>query len=122
VRGVLGRRGDRDDRVAHVAHPIRAQGVLVLGHRQDAEGLGHRFAGEEAQHPGHLSSLRQVAAADARVRPRRAHQLHVRHARKDQVVGEERSAGHFGPAVDASEGLANIAVAALGRRRRWRIG
>ncbi len=122
VGRVLGDRRHRHDRVADEAHPVGAERVLVLGDRQDAEGLGHRLAGEEAEHPGDLPGAAQIDAADAGVRHGRAHQLHVRHAREDQVVGEQRPAGHLGAAVDAPERLPDVARPALGGRRGGPLG
>ena len=81
--------------------------MLVLGDRQDAERVGHRLAGEEAETPGTRGSLRGVDADDPRVRHRRAHQAHVAHAREAEVIGEAGDAGHLGAPVDPAEGLAD---------------
>jgi hypothetical protein len=107
VGGVFGNRGHRGHRIAHHPDLAHAEGVLVLGDRQDAEGVGHRVAGEEAEEARYPPRLGGVDGNDAGVRHGGAHQPHVAEAREAQVVGEAGDAGHLGAAVDAPEGLAD---------------
>ncbi len=112
--GVFGHRGDRRHRVAHHSNLVGAEGMLVLGDRQDAEGVGHRCAGQEAEHAGHPRRLGGVDSGDAGVRHGRAHQLEVAEAREGEVVGEAGDPGDLGPAVDAAKRLADPLPLPLG--------
>ena len=111
--GVLGRRRHRHHRVADEADALGAEGVLVLRHRQDAEGDGEVFAGEEAEHSRHLLRGREVDAREPRVRHGRAHQAQKAHAGEEEVVGEFGDAGHLSPPVHATERLADEGGLAL---------
>ena len=62
------------------------------------------------------------------MRHRRAHEPHVHHARRQEVVGEQGLAGDLGHAVDATEGLADklqvlgLADGALAAEEVWLFG
>jgi hypothetical protein len=96
---VLVHGGDGGDGVAHEAHAVDAQRVLVLRHGQDAEGHGHGLAGEHGVDAGHRRRGARVDAHDARVRDVAAQQLGEQHARQHEVVGESRGAGGLRQAV-----------------------
>ncbi len=106
-RGLLVAGDHRGDRVAHVAHALRRERVLVLRHRQDPEGDRKILAGEHEVHARACLRARHVDRFDRRVRMRRAQQLAMQHARQHHVVGEAREARHLGAAVHAAARLAD---------------
>jgi hypothetical protein len=87
---------DRDDRLAHVAHPSHREGIVLdVGARLDRE-LEERVgqdrnlvAGERAVDTAQLERLRDVDRHDLRVRVRRADEVHVAHAVTLDVVEED---------------------------------
>ncbi len=106
-RGLLVAGDHRGDRVAHVAHALGGERVLVLRHRQNPEGDGEILAGEHEVHARARLRARHVDRFDRRMRMRRAQQLAMQHARQHHVVGEARQARHLGAAVHAAPRLAD---------------
>ncbi len=82
--------GGRDGRhgIAHEAHGVRAQRMLVLAHGQDPERDGQVLAGEHGLHAGQRAGFGRVDAGDLGVGVRAAQQLAEEHPRQGEVVGE----------------------------------
>ena len=110
LRGSLGcllvHRRHRGDRVAHHADLGAAEGLLVLGHGEDAElHRGQVGPRDDRVHPRHLPGPRGIDARDEGVRAGAAEELGEGHAREHEVVGVFRVAGDLGPGVDLGQRL-----------------
>ncbi len=99
--------GGRDggQRVAHEAHLVERQGVLVLAHRKDAERDREILPRQHGFHALHLRGPGRVDREDARVRVGAPEQLGEEHPRQEQIVGEPRHARDFRGRVHLAVGL-----------------
>ena len=98
-RDLLAHGGDAGDGIAHESGLVQGQGVLVLAHREDAEGDRQVLAGQDGLYAGERQCPGRVDANDARVRMRAPQQFGVEHPRQEQVVGEPGRAGDLGGGV-----------------------
>ena len=99
----------RGDWVADEPDPVNAEGMLVLGHGQDAEGRRQRLAGQDRDDPGQFLRRRGVDRDDRRVGHMAAVELSEEHPRERQVVGEFGDPGRLCHAVDFPRGTADLA-------------
>jgi len=95
------------DGVADETDLLEAERVLVLGDGQDAEGNRQIPTREHRLDAVELFGGRDVDRDDFRVWVSAAQQFAEQHARKGEIVGEARGAGHFGDRVDLAERLPN---------------
>ena len=119
-RGLFAHRRDGGDGIAHEAHLVGRQRVLVLAHGEDAEGDRQVLPGEHGLHAREGLGSRRIDAGDQGVGVGTAEQLGVQHAGEEQVVGESRSAGDLGGRVDLAERFADdskLPVGPPGRRQ-----
>ncbi len=87
--------------IAHVAHLLESQRLLVLRQRQHAEGApGHVLAGQDGDDAVHRLGRRRVDLLDACVRLVAADHLRHQHVGKHHVVGVDGLAGHLERSVD----------------------
>ena len=96
---------DEGHGITDEADLVHGQRVLVLAHGQDAERDGQLGADQRGHHAWVRGRLRDVDAADARVRVRRAQHLREQHAREDEVVGEHGLPRHLGVGVHLGQVL-----------------
>ncbi len=94
-------------RVADETHGIDGERVLVFRNRQDAERTGHFFANQSSDNARHRERSRKVDVLDACVRHRAAHELHVGHARKFNIICKAGLATNLCATVDTSKRLAD---------------
>ena len=98
--GVLVQRRHGGDGVAREADAVQAEGVLVLGDREDPEGDREVLPGQDGDHARHPGRLGEVDPLDPRVRHGRTVDLAEEHPGEDEVVGELRHARALRQAVD----------------------
>jgi len=105
--GLVVDRGYGGDRLAHVAHLLQRQRVLVLADGEDAVGDGQMLASEDGVDARQLDGLADVEAPDVRVRLGAPQQLADQHARQPQVVGVPMPPSHLRVGVDLGQRLAD---------------
>src|SRR6266404_5163437 len=109
--------------IADMADAVEAKRLFVLADRKNAIFDGEIFASEYEVDAGVRGGARNVDAANARVRVRRAKEFAMRHAGKGNVVGEAGLPGDFGASIHAAAratDYAEFAVVSVGFPT-WRI-
>ena len=107
--GVLADGRDRGDRVAHEANAIRAERVLVLRHRQNAERNRKVPSGGDGDDARGGQRPRDVDREDAGVGDLRAQELAMEHPGQHDVVGEFRLPRHLRRGVHLGVGASDDA-------------
>ena len=108
-RDFLTHRGDACHRVAHEAHLVARQGMLILAHGQNPEGDRQVSTRQHSLHTRQGLGSRGINTRDAGVGMGTAEQLGVQHAGEEEVVGESRHAGDFGGRVHFADRRADHA-------------
>ena len=117
---VLVHRRHRGDRVSDEADDLRAERVLVLGHREDPERRRQVLPGDHRVHSGQRLRLRRIQSSDPGVRVRAPEHLREQHPGQHDIVGEQRPARTLGVGVHLRPGRSHHPEPVPGRRHRRR--
>ncbi len=119
---LLVHRRNRGDRIANHADLLRAEGLFILRHRQDAELHPGQVLGRDDREDARQSAgPRGVDGLDAGMGLGASEELGVRHARQEEIVGVFRLPDDLRPRIDFRERPADDRELVLGHvRASWR--